>query len=114
MNSQFIVNQMAKKVYKANCDNRGIYCMLATFSIPSPYKVISKVVPNTEIGNHGYTHTSSTLNNPNPLGYTPRPNPRPRPSTDGLGGLAGVQPTDNTGLQSLYVPPPVPPPVLDV
>lgn len=105
MNSQFIVNQMAKKVYKANCDNRGIYCMLATFSIPSPYKVISKVVHNTGIGNNGYTPTSSTLNNPNPPGYTPRPNPRP--STGGLG-----QPIDNAGLQSLYVPPPELPPEL--
>jgi len=98
--NQFIVNHMAKKLYKANCDNRGIDCMLTTFGIPSHYKVIFKDIPNTGIGSHGYTQTSSTLNNPNTGGYMPRPRPIPRPSTGGLGGLGGLQTTNNnTGLQ---------------
>lgn len=60
MRSQFIVNQMAKKIYRANCDNRGIYCMLSTFGIPSSYKD----VPKTGISSHGYTQTSSNLQTP--------------------------------------------------
>jgi hypothetical protein len=76
---------MAKNVYKSNCYNGGIQCMLDAFSVPSHHII------------HNF---SSPL--PLPTEPTPRFVIRPRPGA-GSGGLGGNQSKDP--ILGFYMPP---------
>ncbi len=82
--NQFTVNRMAKYIYKGNCYNAGIQCMLDAFCVPSHHII------------HNF---SSPLPLPLPAESTPRFVIRPRPGT-GAGG-AGFG-----GKVDEYLPPP--------
>ena len=87
---------MAKKIYKSNCDNKGIDCMLSTFGIPSHYKNLNPI-HHTDSSLPIYTRTELRPS----TGFNFTPTPRPRPV--GGGGLGG--------LAISYVPPKEEPPI---
>jgi hypothetical protein len=82
--NQFVVNRMAKNIYRSNCDYGGIDCMLTTFYVPSHHK--------------NFIHLSTSTST-----STPKFTLRPRPGA-GAGGLGGkpyvpydLAPNDGSG-----------------
>ncbi len=90
--NQFVVTHMAKKVYRSNCDNKGIDCMLTTFGIPNHYKNLNPIHHINSNSNSIpiYTGTELIFRFGTGFNFTPTPRPRPRPTPVGGGGLGGL------------------------
>jgi hypothetical protein len=88
--NQFVVTHMAKKVYRSNCDNKGIDCMLTTFGIPNHYKNLNPIHHINSNSIPIYTGTELIFRFGTGFNFTPTPRPRPRPTPVGGGGLGGL------------------------
>jgi hypothetical protein len=103
--NQFVVNRMAKNIYRSNCHYGGIDCMLTTFYVPSHHKNFIHLSTSTS------TSTPKFILRPRPgagaggLGFTSDPyDPtlyNPDPPKDGSGGL-GITTSPELNDPTLY------------